>query len=186
MKENKTHHEASWRFGFWFFTTGAILLLLAPSAHASPDQCLAYAYTSSGNHFFLIQDNSSNFGSNVSIVSNCDNVTIEIDGEFYAQISKNTQIPINPGLHNFSLISENFTANYSNVLFYPDYLEWELNYQLTYLDDEVNFIDAAILEARTNWAVFFGIVIVWILCVYVYWNLINTFVQRNFIEEVVQ
>lgn len=186
--EKKTQHEAYGRRSIpWFLTLmGVAFLLTLPAAYASPSNCLAYAYTESGSHFFLIQDNSSNFGNNVSIISNCDNVTIEIDGEFYAKISKDTQIPINPGIHNFSLISENFTANYTNVMFYPDYLQWELNYQLTYYDQDIDYIDSALFESRTNWAVFMGIVIVWVLCVYVYWNLINTFIQRNFIEEVTQ
>ena len=108
-----------------------------------------------------------------------------VDGEFFAQTSKNTTLVIEPGLHNISLSADNFSQTFSNVLFYPDFLEWESTYQFE-MNPELQFIDSALVDARTNWAVFFGVVIVWILCVYVYWNLINSFIQRNFIEEVTQ
>ena len=166
------------------FIIGVILLPLG-TATAAPGDCLAYAYTESGNHAFLIQENSSNFGNNITIITNCENLTIELDGVFLAQISKNTTIGIEPGLHNFSLEGSGFSQTFSNVLFYPDFLQWESNYRLE-MNQEVNFIDSALVEAQTNWAVFFGVVIVWVLCVYVYWNLINSFIQRNFIEEVDQ
>lgn len=164
-----------------------ILVILLPIGHATaaPGECLAYAYTESGNHAFLVQENSSNFGNNISIVTNCENLTLMVDGQFYAQTSKNTTIIIEAGLHNISLQSNNFSVVYSNVLFYPDFLEWESTYQFE-MNEEIKFIDSALVEAQTNWAVFFGVVIVWILCVYVYWNLINSFIQRNFIEEVTQ
>ena len=47
-------------------------------------------------------------------------------------------------------------------------------------------IELELSETRTNWAVGVGIVIVWVLNVYVYWSLISSYVDRNFIEEVVQ
>lgn len=162
-----------------------VILLPIGTATAAPGDCLAYAYTESGNHAFLVQENSSNFGNNISIVTNCDNLTINVDGEFFARTSKNTTLAIEPGLHNISLFADNFSQTFSNVLFYPDFLEWESNYRFE-MNQEIKFIDSALVEAQTNWAVFFGVVIVWILCVYVYWNLINSFIQRNFIEEVVQ
>ena len=162
-----------------------VILLPIGTATAAPGDCLAYAYTQSGNHAFLIQENSSNFGNNISIVTNCENLTLMVDGEFFAQTSKNTTLVIEPGLHNISLSADNFSQTFSNVLFYPDFLEWESKYQFE-MNPELEFIDSALVDARTNWAVFFGVVIVWILCVYVYWNLINSFIQRNFIEEVTQ
>ena len=167
-----------------FFTLWVILLPIG-TATAAPGDCLAYAYTESGNHAFLVKDNSSNFGENITIITDCENLTVLLDGEFYASTNKNMTLKIESGLHNLSLISENFTATYSNVLFYPDFLEWESKYRFE-MNQDLEFIDSALVDTRTNWAVFIGVVVVWILCVYVYWNLINSFIQRNFIEEVVQ
>ena len=42
-----------------------VILLPIGTATAAPGDCLAYAYTQSGNHAFLIQENSSNFGNNI-------------------------------------------------------------------------------------------------------------------------
>lgn len=184
MKEKKsTSHEVI-RRGFLF----CLVILLHPTgtAMASPDDCLAYGYTESGNHYFLLMDNASMFGDNMTIITNCEYIQIELDGEFYANISKSTKLTISPGIHNLSFINDNFTSNYQNVVFYPDYLQWEFNYSSAYQFERPEFIDAGLVDVRINWAVFFGIVMVWVLAVYVYWNLINTFVQRNFIEEVTQ
>jgi hypothetical protein len=180
MKKTKPHMSLR-----AIFLLLLVILLPIGTATAAPGFCLAYAYTESGNHSFLIQDNSSNFGDNITIITNCDNLTIELDGEFFARTSKNTTITIEQGLHNISLISNNFSASYSNVLFYPDFLKWESNYRIE-MNQDIELINIDLVDSRTNWAVFFGVVVVWILCVYVYWNLINSFIQRNFIEEVTQ
>jgi high-affinity Fe2+/Pb2+ permease len=41
-----------------------------------------------------------------------------------------------------------------------------------------------VAKAQENWASFLTAVIIWILVVYVYWNLINSYVDRNYAEEV--
>lgn len=169
--------------GFWFLL-GVIFLSPLASAQAAP--CLAYGYTESGNHQFLIGNNTSGFGNNITVIHNCETVEIEVDGEFFAYLSTTATIPINVGLHQINMTYGNKTVSYQNVMIYPDYLEWESTYQFGELDDDVDLIDKSILDSQTNWAVFIGICITWILCVYVYWNLINSFTQRNFIEEVVQ
>lgn len=187
MKELNKNHKRSYAFKVLPLL---VLLLLQPmigSAVASPNQCLAYAYTKSGNHYFLMANNSSNFGDNLTIITNCEYIEISIEGEFYANITRNTEIYIEPGKYNLTFENENFTRTYSNVVFYPNYLTWEANYlDMVRSLEPPNMIEEGLFETRLNWAVFFGIIVVWVLCVYVYWNLINTFVQRNFIEEVTQ
>ena len=182
MRRNKKRHRV-FNKGFWFFLA-VILLTPHTSAHASP--CISYAYTESGNHQFLIGNNTSNFGDNLTVIHNCDNVSITLDGEFFAFLTVGAKIPIPPGLHQINMTYDNQTVSYQNVMIYPDYLNWEANYEFYTIEPQVEYIEKSILESTTNWAVFLGIGITWILCVYVYWNLINSFVQRNFIEEVVQ
>lgn len=180
MRRNKTQHRV-----FKGFILLAVLLLVPQAqAHAAP--CLVYSYSSSGNHLFLMGNNSSMFGDNLTVVSDCDNVSIELNGNFYAYLSRSTTISLTPGLHQFNFTYDNRTVEYQNVMVYPDYLNWEATYQWEVFDVQPDLIERSLLDTRTNWAVFFGIGITWILCVYVYWNLINSFTQRNFIEEVVQ
>ncbi|MEL0099814.1 MAG: hypothetical protein VW907_09685 [Opitutae bacterium] len=178
-KQNKRH-----RVFKGFLLLAVLLLTPSTSAHVAP--CLSYAYTSSGNHLFLMGNNSSMFGDNLTVVHNCDNVSIELNGEFYAFLSTRATIPLNPGLNQFTFTFDNRTVEYQNVMVYPDYLKWEETYQWEVFREGPELIEKSLLEARINWAVFFGIAITWVLCVYVYWNLINSFTQRNFIEEVVQ
>ena len=187
MKEKNTHIKRSYAFKAFPIL---VLLLLQPflgSAMASPNECLAYAYTKSGSHYFLMEDNSSNFGDNLTIITDCEYIEIKIEGEFYANITRNTEISIQPGKYNLTFENDYFNKSFSNVVFYPNFLTWEDSYldMLRSLEPPT-MVEAGSIESKLNWAVFFGIVVVWILCVYVYWNLINTFVQRNFIEEVVQ
>ena len=187
MKEKK-HNKRPHAFKKPFLIL--LVLLLQPfmgSAVASPNECLAYAYTESGNHYFLMKDNSSNFGNNLTIITDCEYLEVSLDGQFFANISRNTEVTISPGIHNLTFENNFFNQTFSNVVFYPDYLTWEYDYlQMMQGLEPPQMVDAGLIDSRTNWAVFIGIVVVWILCVYVYWNLINTFVQRNFIEEVVQ
>lgn len=181
-RTNNTLHRVI-KTGFWSLLAVLLLTPLA-SAHAAP--CLSYAYTESGNHQFLVGNNTSMFGDNITVIHNCENVSITLDGEFYAYLTNNARIPISPGLHQINMTYDNRTFSYSNVMFYPDYLQWEATYEFEMFPDQPKMIEKSLLDATVNWAVFFGIGITWILCVYVYWNLINTFTQRNFIEEVIQ
>lgn len=178
--KNTKRHRAIKRLGYLLVV---FLLPSVASAHVAP--CLVYSYTESGNHKFLVSNNSSMFGENLTIIHNCNNVSIEIDGEFFAYLTVGAKIPIQNGLHQINMTYENRTVSYQNVMFYPDYLQWEATYDWNMNMPEVEYVSKSILESTTNWAVFFGIGITWILCVYVYWNLINSFTQRNFIEEVV-
>jgi len=62
-------------------------------------------------------------------------------------------------------------------------LNWEFDWiELNELD--VQFIDVTKAEIQENWASFLSIIIAWMLSTYVYWNLVQSYVQKNFIEEV--
>jgi hypothetical protein len=181
--ESKQKEHRRFNLGFWFILGVA---LLTPSASANAPPCLVYSFTESGTHQFLVNNNTSNFGDNLTVIHNCEQVRIEMDGQFFALLETNAVIPISPGLHSFNFTFDNQTMRFDNVMFYPDYLNWESNYQFNVFPNNEPMVEKSIIDAQLNWAVFFGIGITWILCVYVYWNLINTFTQRNFIEEVLQ
>ena len=162
-----------------------IYLLSVNSAAAASPPCLFYAYTESGEHAFLLRENTSVFGSELRIKHNCEDMTVRIDGEFYASSNQSMIITIPEGKHNFTFESPEYTTTYSNVGVLPDRLTWIDQYnEWTFQTPDVELIDIAAAELQANWGVFWGVIIVWILSTYVYWTLINNYVQRNYIEEV--
>jgi hypothetical protein len=184
MKEKKT--QMGLRVALLFIV---VLLLPTVTAQDPPveddKRCIAYAYTSSENHLFLLGQNVSMFGARLSIVHDCDNLEVYVDGFFEVSSSSNMAITIEQGIHNITLQADGFNATFNDVVFYPDRLNWEYEYQVIQ-DSKPQFIDIEISELRTNWAVGVGIIIVWVLTTYVYWQMISSYVDRNFIEEVVQ
>lgn len=183
MKEIK-HNMRHSRLRF----TGIIPLLvflLLPSGAAGASPCIAYAYTESQDHYFLIQDESINFGDTLIIRSNCENLSLFIDDELAASSTNGNFIyQLNSTIANITLSNNEFNETWSNVNFYPDRLDWEGEWiRMNNLD--IIFIDAAKASLQENWAAFLSVIIAWVLSTYVYWNLIQSYVQRNFIEEVI-
>lgn len=193
MKEEK-----STRKGLVFVVLVAVVSLLPTVSGQDPPvdddqgenaedqkECLFYAYTSSENHRFLLGPNTSMFGERLIIVHNCEEVSIYINGFFEASSGSNFSIVVENGIHNITLESNSTQITFQNVVFYPERLDWEFDYQFIQ-ESKPQFIDLQTSKTQANWAVFVGIIIVWVLNVYVYWTLISSYVDRNFIEEVVQ
>lgn len=168
----------------------ALLLLPGTAAQEPPvdDEekgCIAYAYTESDNHYFLLKDNASMFGNVLRIVHNCDDLRVYSDGFFMASSGQNFTLSLEAGIQNLTFESSNFNESFSNVMFYPDRLNWEYDF-IQLQESKPQFIDIELSEIRTNWAVGVGIVVVWVLSTYVYWSLISSYIDRNFVEEVTQ
>ena len=185
MKENQTH------MGLRVVLFVVLGLFLLPSATAQgppveqETNCLFYSYTQSGEFFFLIQNNSKVFGNDLFIIHNCENIDLEVDGQFYASSENNLQVKLEDGIHNLTITSSNLTKTYQ-VEIYPDRLEWEQQYlQLNFRDPNSEMISIDLSNNRENFATLFGILVVWVLSTMVYWKLIQSYVDRNFIEEVV-
>lgn len=172
------------------FLTALVLLLPGAAGQEPPvDEeekgCIAYAYTESDNHFFLLKDNASMFGDVVRVVHNCEDLRVYAEGFFLASSSQNFTFSLEAGIHNLSFESSSFNESFSNVMFYPDRLNWEFDF-IELQEAKPQFIDVDLSELRTNWAVGVGIVVVWVLTTYVYWSLISSYIDRNFVEEVSQ
>lgn len=165
-----------------FFLT----LLLPPVASAAvgPPDCLAYAYTKSDEHFFLVQNGSRVYGNDIHVVHDCQEARLYVDGEFQAGSQGSFTSPLTSGVLNITIETTNATFTYNSVEVRPDRLDWDFNFSLAYPDQAETVPLAEALEMQ-NWAAAFTGLIVWVLCVYVYWNLVDSFVQRNFVEEVV-
>ena len=184
MKEKTTH------MGLRVAVLFTLVLLLPTVTAQDPpvddaERCLAYAYTSSDNHLFLLGQNTSMFGARLNVVHDCDDLQVYVDGFFEVSSSSSMAVTIEPGIHNITLQADGFNATFTDVVFYTDRLNWEYEFQVIQ-DSKPQFIDIEVSELRTNWAVGVGIVIVWVLTTYVYWQMISSYVDRNFIEEVVQ
>jgi len=184
MKEEKSIHK-----GLAFVILVAVCILLPTVSGQGPpvdeNSCIAYAYTNSENHLFLLGQNTSMFGSTLNIVHNCEELEIYVDGFFQASSSTDFSILIEEGIHNITIQSNEFNQTFGSVMFYPDRLNWEYEWQIIE-NSKPQFIDIELAALQTNYAVGIGIFIVWVLSTYVYWSLISSYVDRNFIEEVVQ
>lgn len=177
----------------WLILGVLLLPLISPTTSAEPpseqNQCISYAYTESQNHYFLLESNKSAFGNNFTIKHNCDYIEVFVNGNFSAFTELNIlTIPINAGVNNIQIISENYSKNISGVLIFPDRLTWEFEFYEWQNSDKDYSFDELILRskatAQQNWASILSIVMVFTLTTMVYWNLINSYIDRNFCEEV--
>lgn len=161
-----------------------LALVTSPSAAAvSPPDCLAYAYLESDDHRFLIGNNSTGYGSELHLIHNCGRAEILLNGEFLAEGETGLSVPIESGNFTIEIRSENNSWRYSNFEVRPDRFDWDFNFSLTYYQSEKMISESEAVQMQ-NWAAGATGLIIWVLCVYVYWNLINSYTQRNFIEEV--
>jgi hypothetical protein len=166
-----------------------VFLFTTTTVQASPNSKIAYAFSKSGEHYFLIQNDSSLFGNNITIIHNCDSLEFKLNQTFYASSNASKfKLNIEPGIYEIEMLCDNVSIQYSNVVFYPDQLQW-INQYNQLQNDKFEGLDVILKEEASklaNWSAFWGILIVWLLSTYVYWNLINHYVQRNFIEEVIE
>lgn len=154
------------------------------SAAAPPDSCLAYAFTQSEEHFFLLESNATLYGDDLTMIHNCDQVAVYVDGIFFMSGDSGLDSSIQPGEYGLiELRSNESTWKHYNVTIRPDRLDWDFNFSLAY-PEPPGMISEEEAEVMQNWAAAGTAFIVWVLCVYVWWNLVNAYVQRNFIEEV--
>ena len=173
---------------FLFVALGILLLPSVNGQDPPVDQekpCIFYAFTSSEEYNFLIQNNSKLFGSEIQIIHNCEYLQVDLEGQFYARSNNSMMIDIGEGFHNMTITTNNQSRDFQIEIF-PDRLEWEGQYTRLFEIPETEFISIDTSNTRENWASIFSIVIVWVLTTYVYWKLIESYVNKNFIEEVVK
>ncbi len=196
MEEIKRKNKHSW-FGQGRLTSGILgVLILLPflsfSALAEPPEenqpCIAFAYTESENHLFLLGSNKSIFGTKLTVEHNCESVEIIANGNFtgYSELNK-IEVSLNVGINNVTISGDNQTFNYYNVTVMPDRLTWAYDYYEWKRGDAVElekFISITAATAQANWASILSIVVVFSLVTMVYWNLINSYIDKNYCEEV--
>jgi hypothetical protein len=186
MKKEKQTHMALRVFLFVALLSllGGVNAQEPPVEGSSEKECIFYAYTSSMNHYFLLQNNSIVFGDNISIIHNCEYLQVNQNNLFLARSNNSFLITANPGVSNLTFITPNQTIDMT-IQFFPDRLQWEYEYSRLNFDQDTEFISVDVANSKEVVASIASIIIVWVLCVYVYWRLIESYVNKNFIEEVV-
>ena len=173
----------------FLFVALGILLLPSVNGQEPPvddKPCIHYAYTTSDEYNFLLQNNSKLFGNNLRIVHNCDYVELYVEGEFYARSNNSVIFDLAIGSQNITIQTNQYSRDYLIEVF-PDRLEWEGELLLLDFDNQnTEFIAIDLSNSRENWASIFSILIVFVLTTFVYWKLIESYVNKNFIEEVVK
>lgn len=177
--------------GLWALIAALLLTPFAASSGAvaqgppaEESGCLAYAFTRSSGHAFLLESNSTVYGSEAFVVHNCGNVTVSINGTFAAQGETGLRVPLPAGMMDFRVESQGLVLiDAYSVESRPDRLEWEYEWQVIQENKPIS-VDPNHVAIQQNWAAGLTALIVWVLSVQVFWHLVNAFVQRNYVEEV--
>ena len=162
-----------------------VFATMIPTASANPPDCLAYAYTSDQNHKFLLSSNSNLYNEQLYIIHNCDRVSIYVDDMFIQSSDSNFSIPLELGSHNITIDFGAYQENYSNVNVIGSSFTWFNDYQNYLLTIENNEYTNEEVQILTNWVSIGTGLIIFALSVGVYWRLINHYVDRNHVEEII-
>ena len=156
MKESTKTNMALRSF---LFVALGILLLPGVNGQEPPvddKPCIYYAYTTSDEYNFLLQNNSKLFGNNLRIVHNCDYVKLYVEGEFYAQSNNSLILDLAIGSQNITIQTNEYSRDYLIEVF-PDRLEWEGELLLLDFDNQkTEFIAIDLSNSRENWASIFS------------------------------
>ena len=164
-----------------------LLLSLPPGVAAEDPPCVAYAYTIDGleKHYSLISNNSYVFGTQIYVVSNCENTRLIIDGQLITSGNNTLKAYTSPGLHEVIIQNNGFNQTFENVSFIQQGALGNMvnnlpainnPYSEPYTPDEINDLE---LYSGVG-----AILLSWLLVVGVLWKLINNYQDRNFCQEV--
>jgi len=172
-------------------THGACLLLLIallPSVATATPPCIAYGYSMAENepHYSMLVEDSYVFGNELIVVSNCNNTTVLIDGNFQASSSgKKVNTFVSNGIHDVTFRNDGFEQTIRNVTFIQG---GELNRVISQLPNEFNpysmpytpsEIDSIELVSGIG-----AILLSWIIVTGFMWKLIKNYNDRNYVMEV--
>jgi hypothetical protein len=175
---------ADYRRVLFIFLT-VLFATMMPSVSANPPECLGYGYTSDQNHKFLLDDESNLYNNQLYIIHNCDRVSIYVDEMFIQSSDSNFSIPLELGSHNITIDFGSYQENYTNVNVIGSSFTWFNDYQDYLLTIENNEYTNQEVQVLTNWVSIGTGLIIFALSVGVYWRLINHYVDRNHVEEII-
>lgn len=170
------------RAGLFTILILVLVAYLPLSVSALEPPCIAYGYTTTDNHYFLLQNNSIMYDSTLIIKHNCDNVQVYLNDDLIHETTTNSTLYLPEGMNNYTIIADNTTYEYQNVNIIGGSLGWYNDY-LEYTEN-LPSISEYQGQRTSNFVAFFTGIIIWLLSVNVYWKLINHYVDRNYFEEV--
>ena len=174
--------HGSWAGLFTILLMATVAYLPLSVSAQEPPQCIAYGYTVTDNHYFLLQNNSIMYNEVLIIKHNCENVEIYLNDDLIHQTSTNSTLYLPEGINNYTITADNSTYYYENVNIIGGSLGWYDDY-LEYTNNKPTISEFE-TQLTQNFVAFFTGIIIWILSVNVYWKLINHYVDRNYFEEV--
>jgi hypothetical protein len=166
----------------------AVIVILSPMTSASSPPCSVYAYTSAQNepHYSLIKDNSYVFGNELTVISNCNNTELYLNGELFGSTDgKILNSYIMQGEHNLTVISGGSIFNFTNINFIQG---GQLTNIINQLPNEYNpysiKINPSEIDSIELMSGIGAIILSWFLITSILWRIINQYHQKNYCEEV--
>ena len=172
---------------------GWVCLLQAPEASAAaPPECTVYVYSEddSGRLFTLMQNGSLMFGERAEVYAEgCSSpYEIAVDGMTRVYTNGTTKFNLIQGTHDYSFIFDDGTSiSFENVTVFSSRTWTETYYQIVPEEGPVTFfVDNSELQARDVLIAIGTTLIVWAISTFILWRFINEWVDRRYLEEVVQ
>jgi hypothetical protein len=164
-----------------------LALFALPSASATlATDCVFVASTWDGqDHYSLLKDNSTLVGTQLSVVSNCDEeFTVWTDGVMRFGGFEVISFDISQSTKSIEIQSENMTIHYGNLTIFPAGSFQQI------IDGEIGIKDpitlsASDLESDKAWIVMMSSIILWLCTTMIAWKVVNWYVDRYHLEEVV-
>ncbi len=175
-------------YGVLLLVFASLVLPCGVSAQTPPPSCLAYAFTYEEElrHLSLIERESVVFGNRITLTTDCgQGVDLIIDDVSVLWTNRSAVYEVTNGLHNISIQGEGFSAYYQNVTFVQ---AGQLGLAMGNLPANHNpdafMITPADLGGRQMLVALSTGLITWAVVTMGLWHIINSYVDRNYIEEV--
>jgi len=174
-----------------FFSTVAAVLVFAPlgfgAAATHGERCLSYGYvgTAGGEHYSHLVSDTYAFGGELWLVTDCDLLTVTVDGQQVASTNSTARVHLAAGFHNLTFSDANGEQQFVNVMFVPMN---DFEQALGYLPAEQNrgsiLFTASDLAFHEVMIAAISALILWGLVVAVLSRLVRVWVAYRFVEEV--
>tara|TARA_X000001316_G_C922449_1_gene37875 strand:- start:4573 stop:5154 length:582 start_codon:yes stop_codon:yes gene_type:complete len=178
----------------WFLILlGTVCLLnTVGNAAAAPPECTVYVYASddSDRLFTLMQNDSMMFGDRAKVVADqCESpFEISIDGMTRVYTNGSTMFNLLQGTHSYAFsFDDGSEITFSNVTVFSSQIWASTYYEIAPEEGPVTFfVDNSELQARDVMIALGTTLIVWATSTFIIWRFINEWVDRRYLEEVVQ
>ena len=176
---------------FRVLTVVGFVFLLLPmlstvEATQEEESCQFTAYTFDGfNHYSLLKNNSTLIGQEFHVESDCDGLEIYVDNYMIYGGQSSTVVTLPLEISEIHLLLDDTRFEFTNVTVYPSssWAEWIQGFSPE-IDDPIT-LSASDFEQSKVLTVIMSSIILWLVVTILAWKLVNVYVDRFHIEEVV-